>query len=303
MKKLQYQFFLLFLAGILLLFPKYSVEGARNGLLLWSGTIVPTLLPFLLLTGLMNKYQTLHYISWIFFPIYHKIPTLNKNLAYTLVLGFFCGYPLGGKIINDLVLSGSYTKKEGQCLLAVCNNVSPMFTIGYTITLILHSKISVPLFLFCLYAPNICYFFLTFILFSKQGFLHTHHSDHTISAQKTIDKIMFDSLLSIFTIGIYIMIFSIGANLLTAFHPLPVISDFAIGCLEITTGITHFGALALNSSQKTAALCAISSFGGLCSIAQTGSVCRKSGLSIVSYTITKAFFACISGLLAFFLFF
>lgn len=302
MKKLYYQILLLFLAGILLMFPQYSVEGARNGLLLWSGTIVPTLLPFLLLTGFMNKYQTLHYVSWLFFPIYRKYPTLNRDLAYTLVLGFFCGYPLGGKIINDLVLSGSYTKKEGQCLLAVCNNVSPMFTIGYTLTLILHSKVPIPVFFLCLYTPNICYLFFTFVLHSKRGFFHTHQSNQKFYVQKTMDEIIFDSLHSIFTIGIYIMIFSIGANLLTAFHPFSVISDFAIGCLEITTGITHFGALALNSSQKITALCAISSFGGLCSIAQTGSVCQKSGLSMISYTITKAIFACISGLFAFLLF-
>ncbi len=302
MKKIQYQLFLLFFTGILLAFPQYSVEGARNGLFLWSGTIVPTLLPFLLLTGFMNKYQTLHYVSWLFFPIYRKFPALNKNLAYTLVLGFFCGYPLGGKIINDLVLSGSYTKKEGQSLLAVCNNVSPMFTIGYTITLILHSKISVPRFLFCLYAPNICYFFLILRLHRNQGFFHTHQKKQLISLQKTIDEIIFDSLRSIFTIGIYIMIFSIGANLLTAVHSFPLITNLSIGCLEITTGITHFGTLALSFPQKISALCAISSFGGLCSIAQTGSVCQKSGLSMVSYTITKAFFACISGFLAFFLF-
>ena len=187
MKKLYYQILLLFLAGILLMFPQYSVEGARNGLLLWSGTIVPTLLPFLLLTGFMNKYQTLHYVSWLFFPIYRKYPTLNRDLAYTLVLGFFCGYPLGGKIINDLVLSGSYTKKEGQCLLAVCNNVSPMFTIGYTLTLILHSKVPIPVFFLCLYTPNICYLFFTFVLHSKRGFFHTHQSNQKFYVQKTMD--------------------------------------------------------------------------------------------------------------------
>ena len=105
-----------------------TVAGAKNGLLLWSGTIVPTLLPFFLLTNLMMKYQTVHYISYLFYTLFKLFPWLNKDLAYTILMGFLCGYPLGGKIISDLVLSGSYTKKEGESLLVLCNNVSPMFS-------------------------------------------------------------------------------------------------------------------------------------------------------------------------------
>ena len=89
MKSIQFQLLLLFLSCLLFFFPEICVEGAREGLVLWSGTIVPTLLPFLLLTGLMNKYQALHLVSMVFYPIYRKFPDLNRNLAYTLILGFF----------------------------------------------------------------------------------------------------------------------------------------------------------------------------------------------------------------------
>lgn len=302
MKKIVSQILFLCFTAILLFFPEQSIEGARNGLLLWSGTIVPTLLPFLLLTGFMNKYHTLHYVSWLFFPIYRLFPLLNRDLAYTLILGFFCGYPLGGKIINDLVLSGSYTKKEGQFLLAVCNNVSPMFTIGYTLTLILHSRVPVPLFFFCLYAPNICFFLFLLNLSRKKQFLYIHQQPEGFAPKKTTDEIIFDALHSIFAIGIYIMLFSIGTNLLTSFRPFGVFSDIIIGCLEITTGITYWGSLPIPLSVKIAILCAISSFGGICSIMQTKSVCKESQLSLFPYVFLKSFFAVISGILALLLF-
>lgn len=52
-----------------------------------------------------------------FYPIYRKFPALNRDLAYTMILGLFCGYPLGAKIINDLILSGSCTKKKASAFL------------------------------------------------------------------------------------------------------------------------------------------------------------------------------------------
>ena len=48
------QFLLIFSVLSLLFFPQTSVQGAKNGLILWSATITPTLLPFLLLTPSKN---------------------------------------------------------------------------------------------------------------------------------------------------------------------------------------------------------------------------------------------------------
>ena len=121
------QFLLIFCAVSLLFFPQTSIDGAKNGLLLWSATITPTLLPFLLLSGFMQYYQTFHFLSRLFFPLKKLFPDINDDFFYTCILGFFCGCPLGAKIINDLILSGSYTKQEGQALLYVCNQISPMF--------------------------------------------------------------------------------------------------------------------------------------------------------------------------------
>lgn len=302
MKHKNLQILLLIFCAILFFFPEVSSEGAKNGLLLWSGTIVPTLLPFFLLTGIMNKYQAFHIVSHVFFPIYRRFPWLNRDLAYTLVLGFLCGYPLGAKIISDLVLSGSYTKKEGQCLLAVCNNLSPMFTIGYTLTLILKDRLSIPLFFFCLYAPNLCYFLYLMANARKKAMFFDHQIKTSLFTQKTMDEIIFDSLRSIFSVGVYIMIFSIGANLLTVLDPVPFATDFLIGILEITTAITHFGSMPISIQSKAVILCAISSFGGLCAAAQTMSACRAGNLSLKKYLAAKTVFAMLSCLLAWLIF-
>lgn len=302
MGKYFYQFCLILTAFLLFLFPEQCVAGAKNGLLLWSGTIVPTLLPFFLLTNLMMKYQTVHYISYLFYPLFKIFPWLNKDLAYTILIGFLCGYPLGGKIINDLVLSGSYTKKEGESLLVICNNVSPMFSIGFTLTLILKGTLNVPLYFFCLYTPNLLYFIFILWKFRGTGFLHVHQKHPRTAAIKSFDEIIFDSLKTIFTIGIFIMVFSIVSSLLQSGMLPSYVTAPVIGMLEITTGISHISFLTLGFRQKAAAILAVSSFGGLCSLAQVKSVCQKSQLSMKSYLIFKMLFACISsGMLLLFL--
>lgn len=296
------QFSLIFCAFSLLFFPQTSIDGAKNGLLLWSATITPTLLPFLLLSGFMQYYQTFHLLSRLFSPLKKLFPGLNDDFFYTCILGFFCGCPLGAKIIDDFISSGSYTKDEGQKLLYVCNQISPMFSVGYTFTLILHRQISLLHFFFCLYFPVLCYMIYLFYLFFTSDFLHIHCSSTPSSIKSSADQVIFDSLRSIFMIGICIMIFSIGASLL---YVIPLPSYFKhslIAVLEITNAVSYFGKLNIALSYKVVFLCMITSFGGFSAIAQTISVCKKSRLSFWKYLLAKILFSLSSGVLAFLFF-
>ena len=167
------QFLLIFSVLSLLFFPQTSVQGAKNGLILWSATITPTLLPFLLLTGFMQYYQTFHLISRLFTP-QKLFPGINEVLFLHLYSRFFCGCPLGAKIIDDFISCGSFTKSEGEKLLYTCNQISPMFSAGYTLTLILHGKISALRFFFCLYFPVMCYLiYLVFLFLQAIFYIHT----------------------------------------------------------------------------------------------------------------------------------
>ena len=83
------QYLLIFSVLSLLFFPQTSVQGAKNGLILWSATITPTLLPFLLLTGFMQYYQTFHLISRRFYPLKKLFPGINEDFFLHLYSRFF----------------------------------------------------------------------------------------------------------------------------------------------------------------------------------------------------------------------
>ena len=122
------QFSLIFCAVSLLFFPQTSINGAKNGLLLWSATITPTLLPFLLLSGFMQYYQTFHFISRLFFPLKKLFPDINEDFFTLVFLVFSVAAHLVQKSLMTLsapVLTRKgkarrffmYATRSAQCLL------------------------------------------------------------------------------------------------------------------------------------------------------------------------------------------
>ena len=253
------QFLLIFSVLSLLFFPQTSVQGAKNGLILWSATITPTLLPFLLLTGFMQYYQTFHLISRLFTPSKNFFLVSMRTFLH-LYSRFFCGCPLGAKIIDDFISCGSFTKSEGEKLLYTCNQISPMFSAGYTLTLILHGKISALRFFFlpvfsCHVLSDLSGLFIFYKRFSTYTPIFSHHC-----TKKSADQVIFDSLHSIFMIGICIMIFSIAVSLLEIL-PLPFYLKRGLtAVLEITNAISHFGSSHMSIGRKVILLCMITSF-------------------------------------------
>lgn len=285
---------------LLILFPAISIKGAKDGLILWYSTVVPTLLPFIMISNIITKSGAIHYFSYLFYPIYRLFPKLLHCLSYVLVIGFFCGYPMGGKVINDLIADGSLTTEQGQFLLSICNNASPMFIIGYVVIASLKGTVSSLLFLGFIYVPIFLYALGYIILHPHLLIDYSYQNKPQLLHQQSIGTD--DSILNAFTIvmkiGAYIMLFSIFSQLLLSLNiasePLKIIT---IGFCEVTTGIKYLSELQLVDPQKIALIAAAVSFGGLSSAAQTKSVLTGSRLSIVSYVLSKA----IIGVMTYFL--
>ena len=112
---------------LILLFPAQARNGASNGLLLWFNVLLPTLLPFMILSDLIRR---LHIIDTLCNRISART---GKNLyfLYPLLLGLLTGLPLGAKLTAEAIRSGQLSRRKGQFLLTVCNNSSTMFLMGY----------------------------------------------------------------------------------------------------------------------------------------------------------------------------
>jgi nucleoside recognition membrane protein YjiH len=112
---------------LILLFPASSYQGAKMGLLLWFNTVLPTLLPFIIISNLIIRLQIHKPLGKMLYPIFHLLFGVSKGGCYPILIGFLSGYPVGAKSTADLVNSGSIKEEEGQFLLSLCNNVAQCF--------------------------------------------------------------------------------------------------------------------------------------------------------------------------------
>ncbi|MGN1313628.1 MAG: hypothetical protein ACI4VG_01280 [Lachnospiraceae bacterium] len=147
---------------ILLIFSRESVRLASQGLLIWYRSMIPSLFPFMVLSGFLVRSKMAEGISRLFCPFLSLLFPRSYSIGYTILIGFLCGFPMGAKVVADLLETNRINEKEGEYLLAFCNNIGPLYILGYVIPLFKWENI--PLALGLMYAVPLLYgFFLQFL--------------------------------------------------------------------------------------------------------------------------------------------
>lgn len=298
---------------LLLAFPAAALKGAKTGLMLWFQTVLPTLLPFMIVSNLMIQLQITDCLTALFAPVARRLFGLSRFGCYPFLIGMLSGYPVGAKACSDLVRNKEITRQEGQYLLCFCNNASPMFLISFIAAQCLGLKKKGFLVLFIVYGSAVLTGFLYRMANKPSLSVHTVSRSSCfitkeqcpkckISAFAILDQTILNAFEILVKAGGYIILFSILAELLLHVTCLPAgIRYFLIGFLEITTGCAAISFSQLDVTKKIILTHALTAFGGLSSHAQTYSVIMDSGLSMKTYFFYKCINACIAAILALFL--
>ncbi|BCJ95464.1 sporulation integral membrane protein YlbJ [Anaerocolumna cellulosilytica] len=281
---------LLFLI-IILLYPASSFQGAKNGLLLWFNTVLPTLLPFMIVSNLIIRLKISSILSKLFYPLFHIFFDVSEEGSYPILIGFLSGMPVGAKTIGDMVEKKILSLREGQYLLSFCNNASPMFIMSY----IAISQLNLPGFrvalLLILYGSGVLSAFFIFRLrrgsnrLTAQGYeCMDSYKDSTTFDFEKLDAAIMEGFEVITKVGGYMILFSICAQIISDFgSSISYLKLFLISFLEITTGINKLNNSGLDMNIKIALITGITAFGGLSGLAQTKSVISNTRLSIHTY--------------------
>lgn len=293
-------------ACLIILFPLPSFEGAKSGLLLWFNTVLPTLLPFMIISNLIINTGTANLLGKFLYPIFRLVFRVSPNGCYPVLIGFLSGIPVSAKAISDLINTNNLDVNEGQYVLSFSNNPSPMFIMTYIAISQLHLPSIRFHLLFINYISGIIsaliYFKLIPIIKTNRHKTVNNRNysvcaleyDNTLSLKENtikfdfsiFDKAIMDSFEVITKVGGYIILFSIPAKIISASSFInSYIKVLSIAFLEVTTGISYIS----NSSNniKIVLIVAITAFGGLSALAQTHSVINNSRLSIVTYFKNK----------------
>ena len=281
-------FFLLF---FMFFFPELTLEASREGLLLWFRTLLPTLLPFIILSNFLIGFNCIEKILNPFRRIWSFFFGLSPYGAYVLILGILCGYPMGAKLTADLYRQGSLSLKESKYLLTFSSNASPMFICTYLVLECIGDKKQMLPVLLLLYLANyLCSIF--FRIYYQIGFsekkLHKKTETSSYSPGTLIDVSIMNGFETITKLCGYILLFSIAAKAANRFLSwMPLGKYLLVGALEISTGLFQISQSALSFPWKFSLLLSFTAFGGICVLFQSKGVLSKSGLNIWPYLAGK----------------
>lgn len=300
------------LLGCILSHSQTSLRYAALGLELWFQKMIPSLLPFMILSGIMIRMKLTDKVSMIIYPLVKPFYKVRKNVCYAMLMGFLCGFPMGARVVDDLYMRQMITKREAEYLLAFCNNIGPVYFCSFVLPL-LGRELVFP-YLFGMYGIPLLYgLVLRHTVFKElsllqgnsllQGDSPLHENfllqDNILPRKNSLprgkgeklleetDGAIHSSVQSMLSLGGYMILFNLlnlVPHMLTG-HPLKVLSPL----LEITGGLMMLG-----DSLPLYSLLALS-FGGLSCLAQTYSCIRDSDLSIGSYIRHKIILTLLNG--------
>jgi len=129
-----------FLCASFALFPHKVLYGAQTGLALCINAVIPSLLPFLLLSNCLIKSNFSRPLGVLFSKILSPVTGLSPQGCVLYITGLIGGYGAGARAVKDSYDNGDITKNEAEALLAFCNNSGPLFVIGTIGITFLESK-------------------------------------------------------------------------------------------------------------------------------------------------------------------
>lgn len=303
----------LLLLSCILTHSQMSLSYAAMGLRLWFEKMIPSLLPFMILSGIMVRMKLTDKVAMLIYPIVKPIYKVRKNVCYAMLMGFLCGFPMGARVVDDLYTRQMIGKREAEYLLAFCNNIGPVYFCSFVLPL-LGRQLVLP-YLFGMYGIPLLYGLVlrytrfrdldSFFKPRQETIRPTANlvaceddsavfcrdvSRKTSSGERLLEEIdssIQASVQSMLSLGGYMILFNL-LNLvphLLLGRPLAALSPL----LEITGGLQMLG-----DSFPLYSLIVLS-FGGLSCIAQTYSCIGGSDLSIGDYILHKIILTLLNG--------
>ena len=298
---------------ILIINPQCASEAVKKALSICVRIILPSLLPFFFISGIIYSLKIPEYLARILHKPMEKLLGLNPWACTPLLLGLLGGYPVGAATLAQLRLDAKISSEEADRLLPVCNNTGPSFIIG-AVGGGIFSSFKAGL---TLYGCHILATIILALIFSRKSSFppleFTEEEDLSLSgALSSSVKSATEKCLGICG---YVIFFSVLSSLL---DELGILSFLAISmnrllgleigiCRSLISGILELGGgiasmEGLDKIPLTLALAAfILGFGSLSVHCQTLAVVAPAKINCARHFVGRIIHGCISAVLVFLL--
>lgn len=112
-----------------LLHPAAVSRGIKNGLALCAGVVIPSLFPFMVLSGLIALSGAGGWLSRLIWPVTRHLLRLPPQAGSAWVMSLLGGYPVGARTLAAMVQAGQLDRQSAQRMLPFCVNAGPAFLV------------------------------------------------------------------------------------------------------------------------------------------------------------------------------
>ncbi|CEK31442.1 membrane protein [[Clostridium] sordellii] len=308
---------MLLILGIIL-FPSDSINAAKNGYKIWTDTLIPSLLPFIIAANLIVKLKFIDVIGLIINPITRKLFNVSGKSSLVFAISTVSGYPVGAKLASELRQNNEISKFEAQRLVSFCSTSGPLFIVGAVSVGMFNNPPLGYLILICHYLSAL-----------TVGFLFKNYGRETIICDKTnfnfeVNKIIskrrnenkgffvlfgdavFSGVNTILMVGGFVIVFSVVFKILSIFNIIELFSyilhiplsllgfsrelcnAFISGLFEITIGCSQVSSIINSPEILRASLCSfLIAFSGLSILAQCCSFLAQTDIKTSTYIFSK----------------
>lgn len=271
----------------LILDSRTAFSGAVQGVELCLKTVIPSLFPFLFLSGIFSAafaggtLPGLHFLGKAF--------ALPPQMEYLLVPAFLGGYPVGAQCVSDAYTSGFLSQKKAEKLLAFCSNVGPAFLFG-----ILSSKFQRKSLVWAIWGIQILSAWTAARLFAGPE----SHAEPPAKNRNIPQVGIEPAIQAMLKICGWVILFRVVIAFLDRWILWAVSAEgrvAVIGLLELSNGCCCLNLISREGVRFV--ICnALLAFGGLCVAYQTASVCH--GLNLRFYFAGKILQGCTAAFLS-----
>ena len=266
-------------SSVYLLFtmPNAVKNGVANGLELCVYTIIPSLFPFMVLSGFIIKSDVLSPVYKALSPITRLLLKQPDNAVAVVVMGLIGGFPIGAKMTAMLFENGRLTRNQAQRLCMFCVNGGPAFIItAVGVNMLGSNRAGVIMFASLCISSIILGIVSSF--FDDKSEIKTTNKTYGQKPLLALSASVSDNINSILSICAWMVIFSALTECIRQIKFSENVYMTISAILEVTNGCSQIA-----GKMPLEIITAVIGFGGLCVHCQIYSLIKETGLKYIRF--------------------
>lgn len=302
MRKWLFPLFLFAVLAFLLLDPSRYFLSVRRGLLLFSSSVLPSMLPYFFFTKLLTGTGCVTVLAGKGGKPVSKAYRVAPIASYPLLMSLLSGYPVGARVLGDLYEKGLISQEDAIRAASFTSTSGSMFVLGSVGAVILKDAKAGLIILIAHYLGAL----LNGLLYRGKKCARplVLLPPLDASSDTLLSDAMYESVISLGLVGGFIAVTGLLGDMAADLLSYMGLRSFRSGgtlasgllfsLFEVTRGCVEFAAFGASRVWTAAFACFAISFGGLSVFLQSMAFLGKTGLKKEKLLLMKSSQAAVS---------